>query len=232
VTLRPSRATVLIGSGLALLLLVVVLGAPRWTRLLSRAVPDDEAAAPEERKEGREEEPPARVERTINVKLFFQAHERDGLVMEERTVPFSADLALQLKAVVAALVVGSKSGLGATLPPDTRVLEVFVNARGTAYVDLSKEAAQGTAGSHDELLSVYSIVNSLTVNFPAVKRVQILVDDRPAETLAGHVDLSRPLSADMTLLAAVTVAPATPAGPEGSPAPAVPSAAASAAPRS
>ncbi len=220
-TLRPSRATLLIGAGLALLLGVVVLGAPRWTRLLSRAVPDDEAA-PEERKEAREEEPAARVERTINVKLFFQAPDRPGLVMEERTVPFSTDLAAQLKAVVAELVQGSKSGLGATLPPETRVLEVFVNARGVAFVDLSKEAAQGTAGSHDELLSVYSIVNSLAVNFPAVKLVQILVEDRPAETLAGHVDLSRPLSADMTLLAAVVVAPTEPAAPPGSPAPSAP----------
>ena len=90
------------------------------------------------------------------------------------------------------------------------MLDVFVSARGVAYVDLSKEAAGGTAGSHEELLSVYSIVNSLTVNFPAVKRVQILVDDRPVATLAGHVDLSRPLPPDMTLLAAAALAPAAP----------------------
>ena len=218
-TWRPNRATVVIGSGLGLLLLVVVLGAPRWTRLLSRAVPDDETA-PEEKKDAHEEEPAGHVERTINVKLFFQGGDRPGLVMEERTVPFSSDLGAQLKSVVGELVLGSKSGLGATLPPETKVLEVFVTAKGVVYVDLSKEAAQGTSGSHDELLSVYSIVNSLAVNFPAVKRVQLLVEDRPAETLAGHVDLSRPLTADMTLLAAATVAPAEPPAPGGSPAPA------------
>src|SRR5205085_914653 len=86
----------------------------------------------------------------------------------------------------------------------------------------SKEAAQGTSGSHDELLSVYSIVNSLTVNFPAIKRVQILVDDRPADTLAGHVDLSRPLPADMTLLVASALVPASPAPGEAPPAAAAP----------
>jgi hypothetical protein len=96
-------------------------------------------------------------------------------------------------------------------------------------VDLSKEASQGTSGSHDELLSVYSIVNSLTVNFPAVKRVQILLEDRPTDTLAGHVDLSRPLTADMTLLTAATIAPAAPAG---SPAPLPASPGPAAAPRS
>jgi hypothetical protein len=152
--------------------------------------------------------------------------------MEEREVPFSSDLAGQLKAVVAELARGSRSGLTASLPPETRVLEVFVNERGVAYVDLSREAAQGTAGSHDELLSVYSIVNSLTVNFPAIKRVQILVEDRPADTLAGHVDLSRPLPADMTLLVAAAAVPASP-GPGGaSPAPPAPASPAAAAPRS
>ena len=50
-------------------------------------------------------------------------------------------------------------------------------------------------------MTVYSVVNSLAANFPAVKRVQILIEDRPAATLAGHVDLTRPLRPDMTLLA-------------------------------
>jgi spore germination protein GerM len=225
---RPSRATVLIGLGLAALLAIVVLAAPRLSRLLTRTVADDEPAA-EEARPGHEEDAAAVAERTINVKLFFQAADRPGLVMEERTVPFSSDLGTQLKAVVGELVRGSKSGLVATLPPETKVLEVFVTARGIAYVDLSKQASQGTSGSHDELLSVYSIVNSLTVNFPAVKRVQILLEDRPTDTLAGHVDLSHPLTADMTLLTAATIAPAAPAG---SPAPVPASPGPAAAPRS
>lgn len=213
--LRLSRANVLTGIGLVLLLVLIVVGAPRWTRLLSRTVPDDETAG-EEQTEAAEDaagEPASDVERTINVKLFFQALDRPGLVMEERTVPFSSDLAAQLEVVVAELVRGPRTGLGPTLPAETRVLEVFVSEKGVAYVDLSKEAAQIAGGSAEELLSVYSVVNSLAVNFPAVKRVQILLEDRPAETLAGHVDLSRPLSADMTLLAAAEVTPATGAPP-------------------
>jgi hypothetical protein len=229
---RPSRANLLTGLGLLVLLAVVVLGAPRWARLLTRTVPGEESA-PEERRETRDDEPAGTVERRINVKLFFQAADRPGLAMEERAVPFSGDLAAQLKSVVTELVQGSKSGLLPTLPPETKVLEVFVSARGVAYVDLSKEAAGAGGGSHDELLSVYSVVNSLAVNFPAVKRVQILVDDRPADTLAGHIDLTRPLTADMTLLAAASVAPsgAQETGGGASP-PVAASPAATAAPRS
>jgi spore germination protein GerM len=225
---RPSRATVFIGLGLVVLLAIVVLAVPRLSRLLTRTVADDEPV-PEEARTPHEEEPAASVERTINVKLFFQAADRPGLAMEERTVPFSSDLGAQLKAVVGELVRGPSSGLVATLPPETKVLEVFVTPSGVAYVDLSKEASQGTSGSHDELLSVYSIVNSLTVNFPAVRRVQILLDDRPTDTLAGHVDLSHPLTADMTLLTAATAAPAAPAD---SPAPVPASPGPAAAPRS
>ena len=59
--------------------------------------------------------------------------------------------------------------------------------------------------------------------------MQILLEDRPTDTLAGHVDLSHPLSADMTLLTAATAAPAAPAV---SPAPLPASPGPAAAPRS
>ena len=81
------------------------------------------------------------------------------------------------------------------------MLEVFVTARGVAYVDLSGEAAAQPGGSRSELLTVYSIVNSLVANFPAIRSVQILLEDRMVTSLGGHVDLSRPLPADMTLVA-------------------------------
>ena len=149
------------------------------------------------------------MERQINVKLFFQAADRPGLVMEDRSVRFSSDLTGQVRAVMEELIKGPRTGLQPTLSSATRVLEVFVSARGVAYVDLSREAQTIAAGgSEAELITVYSVVNSLAANFPAIRRVQILVDDKPATTLAGHVDLTRPLPPDMTLLAASPVRPA------------------------
>jgi len=118
------------------------------------------------------------------------------------------------------LVKGPQKGLVGTLPPETRVIDTFVTSAGIAYVDLSKEAAQKhPGGSKGELLSVYSVVNSLTSNFPAVKRVQIAVEDRQVATLAGHVDLTRPLSSDLTFLVGAQpspvpgLAPASPSAP-------------------
>ena len=48
------------------------------------------------------------------------------------------------------LIAGSAERASApTLPAETKVLEVFVTARGVAYVDLSKEAAQAAGGGSD-----------------------------------------------------------------------------------
>jgi spore germination protein GerM len=196
---------VLTAAGLLLLLALVAVTAPRWARLLRR-----EAAGPDTGSTAvAADDEAARVERQINVKLFFQAADRPGLAVEERPVAFSADLAGQVRAVVEELVKGPRTqALLPTLAPQTRVLEVFVSARGIAYVDLSKEAqAVASGGSEAELITVYSVVNSLTANFPALKKVQILVEDKPAATLAGHVDLTRALPPDMTLLASSPVSP-------------------------
>jgi hypothetical protein len=97
------------------------------------------------------------------------------------------------------------------------VHEVFVSAGGIAYIDLSKgfQPAADATGSSAELLTVYSVVDTLTTNFPAVKRVQILEEDRPLDTLSGHIDLSRPLLPDLTFVAVAT--PSPPPAPAGAP---------------
>ena len=210
------RANALTALGLLTLLLVVVLTAPRWTRLLTRTVPGEEGAEEAAAAHVPEPEGPAAVEQKITVKLFFLAPDQPALLIEDREVAYSTDLARQVRTVVEELVKGPQKGLVASLPAETKVIDSFVTAAGVAYVDLSKEASlKHPGGSRGELLSVYSVVNSLTSNFPAVKRVQILVDDRQVPTLAGHVDLTRPLSSDMTFLvgAAPSPVPGAPASP-------------------
>jgi hypothetical protein len=65
-------------------------------------------------------------------------------------------------------------------------------------VDLSADArTKHTGGALDELFTIYAIVNALTVNLPAISRVQILVDGKEVDTLAGHVDLRHPLSKNL-----------------------------------
>ncbi len=201
--MTPRQADVLTGIGLAGLLAAVALSAPRWAAALR---------APAVAIEGEEGEPspaPARqtasaAARRINVHLYFEAAGLGRLAREEREIVFSPDLAQQLRIVVEEIVKGpTGSQLLPTLPPGTRVLEVFVRRGGVAYVNLSSEASTGLpGGSFAELLTTYSLVNTIVTNFPATNRVQILVDDKAVPSLGGHVDLSRPLRPDMSLLEA------------------------------
>ena len=58
-------------------------------------------------------------------------------------------------------------------------------------------SAAHTGGALDEVLTVYTIVDALTTNLPAVTSVQLLVDGKQVDTLAGHVDLRHPLAKNL-----------------------------------
>jgi hypothetical protein len=221
--MTPRQVNLLTAVGLIALLAALTLTAPRWSRFLRQplaAAREDDGASTEPVDAGpaaaRAVEPEG--ERRISVRLYFEAADQGGLVPEERSVPLAGDLARQIQTVIQELIRGSTTGLVPTLPPEAQVLEAFVSARGIAYVDFSPEIRQAAlGGSQAELVAVYSIVNSVAANFPAVKKVQILIEDRPVTTLSGHVDLSRPLGPDMTFLALPSPAPAASA--EASPTP-------------
>jgi hypothetical protein len=75
---------------------------------------------------------------------------------------------------------------------------LFIGQRGEAFVDLAGDVrTKHPGGALDELFTIYAIVNSLTVNLPAISRVQILIDGKEVDTLAGHVDLRHPLQKNL-----------------------------------
>ena len=66
------------------------------------------------------------------------------------------------------------------------------------YVDLSPEFRQNhPGGTTNEILTVYAIVSALTANLPAITGVQILIEGKEVDTLAGHLDLRRPIEQDL-----------------------------------
>jgi hypothetical protein len=84
--------------------------------------------------------------------------------------------------------------LARAVPAGVTVRGVFMPGRDDAYVDLDSAFVKTLpGGSHNELLAAYAIVSVLTTNLSPVARVQILIDGREVETLAGHVDLREPL---------------------------------------
>ena len=87
------------------------------------------------------------------------------------------------------------------VPKGTKLRAFYVTERGDAFVDLSGDVVSAhPGGSLTELLTVYAIVNAVTANLPAVQRVQLLVEGKEVDTIAGHVDVRRPLERDTTLV--------------------------------
>jgi len=129
----------------------------------------------------------------IEVNLYFSDSQAMYLVSEKRKIPPTTSLAKQ---VVIELIKGpDSSDLYSTIPEGTRVNEVYI-ADDIVYVDLSEEVFKNhTGGSSGELMTIYSIVNSLTEISP-IKGVQILVEGNERNSLVGHVDISMPLLRD------------------------------------
>ncbi len=100
------------------------------------------------------------------------------------------DTQTQARDALAALLTDQRASLAAVLK-DIRVQELYLDASGTAYVDLvpnSQKEIMASAG--EELLALYAMVDTLALNFEEIKQVLFLLDGKEVRTLAGHVDLS------------------------------------------
>jgi len=139
-------------------------------------------------------------ERTI-IHLYFADKENSFLIAEKRLLIQPDDPAQMGKLIIESLIKGPKEGLMRTIPLDATLRALFVTEDKTAYADFSpviREKHPG--GCKSEIITIYSIVNSLILNIPEIDAVKILIDGRESMTLAGHIDLRFPLKADMLLV--------------------------------
>lgn len=129
----------------------------------------------------------------IQATLFYVSEDGSELVPIVREVPYGATTAEQALRLVEAQLRAPADGATSAIPKGTSVRAVFLGTRGDAYVDLSGEAAAGPGGALTEALAVFAIVNAVTSNLPDVSAVQILVNGKEVDSLAGHLDLRQPI---------------------------------------
>lgn len=131
-----------------------------------------------------------------DVKLYFSTSDAMYLDIEARTVK-GRNIYLE---TVNALIEGPKtSDLVKTIPDGVEVLNISKN-NDTIQVDFSEEIIKNHwGGSSGEILTVYSIVNTLT-QFEDIKKVEILVEGKEVETLVGHMDLSVPIESNQDII--------------------------------
>jgi spore germination protein GerM len=136
--------------------------------------------------------------RKITATLYFVSEDGLNLVGVQQEVAFGETVLDQAREIVNAQLAVAPPPLASAIPPATKLRALYVTERGDAFVDLSSEArTKHTGGALDELFTVYAIVNALTTNLPAVTRVQLLIEGKEVDTLAGHVDLRHPLQKNL-----------------------------------
>lgn len=146
---------------------------------------EPEKPAPEEVtepiKEGEQEE------ETTSLTLYFADDQAIYLLAEEREIPKTKTPA---KATLEELIKGpEKEGHFSTIPEGTKLNSVSIKD-GLASVDFSEEFKTNyPLGSAAEMMTVYSIVNTLT-EFSAIKEVKFLVDGEPLDIPGSNFDFT------------------------------------------
>ena len=126
----------------------------------------------------------------------------DGRLHPElRRVPLPERVDERVRVVVRELLLGPTGALAPVVPYRAEVSAVFVDADSNAYVDLTAPPVP-LQGSHTELMLAYGVVDSILLNCPELKAVQILFGGTEVSTLTGHLDLSKPLVLNKRFIAA------------------------------
>lgn len=175
--------------GLVALLLLVVAGWWYWQRDGSGpATPgfelDEEVEAPAREPAG---------DRAVT--LVFPEWDASGYVTEQRQIPSRDRPGEDLLGLMRMLCEGPRiSGAVGAVPSGTRPLAAYVDPGDRSVVlDFSQELVTGhPGGSAAETATVTAILRTVALNFPRTRSCVILVDGGQVETLAGHVELTRP----------------------------------------
>lgn len=129
------------------------------------------------------------------VRLYFAAPEGAYLQVETRTIPGCKEDRQCLTDLVLELIKGPQDDLLPVLPTEAQVLSIGID-EDLATINFSRHLVDyHPGGSLAELLSLYSLTNSLSENYPYIRRVQLLITGQRQQTLKGHARIDQPLTA-------------------------------------
>lgn len=120
------------------------------------------------------------------------AFDDDGVVRpRETTIALPKEAAPRVREIVRALFADYRQKPSPhPIAEGSDVRDVYLLGDGTCVVDLNLAFADGhPSGILLEEMSVVTMVESISANVPAVKRVKFIVEGKDRETLAGHADL-------------------------------------------
>jgi len=125
--------------------------------------------------------------------VLFVAHDEDGsLRAESAQIPMPTGRQQRSEELLRALLsLYLDKSSPHVLGPGSDVRSVFLVDPGLAVIDLNSAFADThRSGILVEELTVASLIHTVSANTPGILKVQILVDGKERETLAGHADLT------------------------------------------
>jgi len=125
--------------------------------------------------------------------VLFVAHDDDGtLRAESARIPMPSgrqQRAEELMRSLLSLYLDKSSPH--VIGPGSDVRSVYLVDPGVAVIDLNSAFADThRSGILVEELTVTSLIHTISANTPGISKVQILVDGKERDTLAGHADLT------------------------------------------
>lgn len=128
------------------------------------------------------------------VSLYFGARDKDNLVKELRKISPEKNLLPLAQLLIRELLKGPFSPEARrVLPEGTQLRSIFFH-QGTFFVDFSRELAENhPGGALEEVLTIYSIVDTLT-ELDRRAKVRFLVNGIEIDSLRGHVGLRQALT--------------------------------------
>ncbi|NLA41280.1 MAG: GerMN domain-containing protein [Smithella sp.] len=156
--------------------------------------------------------PPVNMEalnrKKMSANIYFSDPQERFLVYEKRVIFKEEDPVLMAKEVVGALLEGSKTksktGNVNTFPAGVVLKDLRLDKDGTAKVSFGAGLTKlHPGGSTAEMMTIYSLTNTLAENVPQIRAVKILVDGKELSTLKGHISTAHPFLPDPDLFAPV-----------------------------
>jgi len=125
--------------------------------------------------------------------VLFVAHDEDGtLRAESARIPLPSGRQQRAEELLRALLsIYLDKSSPHVLGPGSDVRSVFLVDPGVAVIDVNSAFADThRSGVLVEELTVTSLIHTVSANTPGILKVQILVDGKERDTLAGHADLT------------------------------------------
>jgi spore germination protein GerM len=131
---------------------------------------------------------------TETVTLFVADDEAGALNAQSAQIPLPAGRQQRAEELLRALLrIYQQKGAAHAMPPAADIRSVYLVASGAAVIDVNSAFAdQHRSGILSEQLTINSLVQTLASNVAGVQSVNILVEGKTRDTLAGHADLTEP----------------------------------------